>query len=85
QRHQRGPVPDIHHDDRDPRRQRAIQGTPDRVAEQLLSLADAHAAQELMVICITPEYETRLRSYELLADVLLPQAAAAATQTSTAA
>ncbi|MEO8010000.1 MAG: hypothetical protein ABI728_15970 [Betaproteobacteria bacterium] len=48
-------------------RSRAIVGTPDRVKARLLEIADAYAADELMVVTITGDYASRLRSYELLA------------------
>ena len=42
-------------------------GTPDKVKVRLLEIADAYAADELMVVTITGDYASRLRSYELLA------------------
>ncbi len=48
-------------------RARAIIGTPDSVKTRLLEIADAYAADELMVVTITGDYASRLRSYELLA------------------
>jgi alkanesulfonate monooxygenase SsuD/methylene tetrahydromethanopterin reductase-like flavin-dependent oxidoreductase (luciferase family) len=48
-------------------RARAIIGTPDKVKARLLEIADAYVADELMVITITGDYTSRLRSYELLA------------------
>ena len=48
-------------------RQRAVIGTPDTVRERLLELQAAYQADELMVITITGDYASRLRSYELLA------------------
>jgi len=49
-------------------RSRVVIGTPDRVREQLLWLAQSYEVDELMAITITGEYRTRLKSYELLAD-----------------
>ena len=49
-------------------RQRAIIGTPDTVKQKLLEIQRAYEADELMVITITGEYASRLRSYELLAE-----------------
>jgi luciferase family oxidoreductase group 1 len=46
---------------------RSIVGTPEQVRAGLLALADAHEAEELVVVTITYDYESRLRSYELLA------------------
>ncbi len=50
------------------RRRRLVVGTPDAVREKLLELRAAYQADELMVITITGDYGSRLRSYELLAD-----------------
>ncbi|MEM9742757.1 MAG: LLM class flavin-dependent oxidoreductase [Pseudomonadota bacterium] len=50
-----------------------ISGDPVSVAAQLRGLAARTAAQELFVICIAPDYETRLKSYALLADEMLPE------------
>ena len=49
-------------------RSRVVYGTPDAVKEKLLAIQRANEADELMVITITGEYASRLRSYELLAD-----------------
>jgi len=46
---------------------RSIVGTPEQVRAGLLVLADAHDAEELVVVTITYDYASRLRSYELLA------------------
>jgi luciferase family oxidoreductase group 1 len=43
-------------------------GTPESLREQLSSFADEHGFEELLVLTITYNFETRLRSYELLAD-----------------
>jgi len=48
-------------------RARAVMGTPDKVKARLLDIADAYAADELMVVTITGDYASRQRSYELLA------------------
>jgi len=48
-------------------RARAVIGTPDSVKARLLQLQEQYQADELMVVTITGEYATRLRSYELLA------------------
>jgi luciferase family oxidoreductase group 1 len=47
---------------------RAIVGTAEAVRNRLLSLAEAHGADELVIVTITYDYASRLRSYELLAD-----------------
>ena len=48
---------------------RAIVGTPEKVRERLDQLAADHGAEELVIVTITYDYASRLRSYELLADV----------------
>ena len=48
-------------------RARAIIGTPDKVKERLLEIADAYGADELMVVTITGDYASRMKSYESLA------------------
>lgn len=47
---------------------RSIVGTAAQVREKLTALADAHGAEELVVVTITYDYASRLRSYELLAE-----------------
>ncbi len=47
---------------------RSIVGTPVQVRDGLMTLAQAHGAEELVVVTITYDYASRLRSYELLAD-----------------
>ncbi len=47
---------------------RSIVGTSEQVRTGLLALAEAHGAEELVVVTITYDYASRLRSYELLAD-----------------
>jgi len=48
---------------------RVVHGTPAEVRARLLELQAQHQADELMTITITGDYDSRLRSYELLADV----------------
>jgi len=48
-------------------RARAIIGTPDKVKARLLEIAEAYLADELMIVTITGDYASRMRSYELLA------------------
>jgi len=48
-------------------RERAVIGTPDTVKHRLLEIRDAFQADELMLITITGDYASRLRSYELVA------------------
>ena len=49
-------------------RARAVVGTPEQVRDRLLELQGVFAADEIMVITITGDYASRLRSYELLAE-----------------
>jgi luciferase family oxidoreductase group 1 len=49
-------------------RARTVVGDPGRCRARLLELAAQYAADELMVVTITGDYATRLRSYELLAE-----------------
>jgi luciferase family oxidoreductase group 1 len=46
---------------------RSIVGTPEQVRMRLLALAERHGADELVVVTITYDFASRLRSYELLA------------------
>ena len=46
---------------------RSIVGTGVQVRERLTALAQSHGADELVVVTITYDYASRLRSYELLA------------------
>jgi luciferase family oxidoreductase group 1 len=53
------------------RRRRMLIGTKEQVKKQLDDLQQVYEADEWMFVTITHDYEARLRSYELLADVLL--------------
>ncbi len=46
---------------------RSIVGTAAEVKMRLLALAEAHGAEELVVVTITYDFASRLKSYELLA------------------
>jgi luciferase family oxidoreductase group 1 len=48
-------------------RRRLVLGTPETVRDRLLEMQRHFEADEIMVITITGAYESRLRSYELLA------------------
>jgi luciferase family oxidoreductase group 1 len=48
-------------------RARAVIGDPSQVRERLLQLREAFDADELMILTITGDYASRLKSYELLA------------------
>jgi luciferase family oxidoreductase group 1 len=49
-------------------RRRVVLGEPAEVRDRLLELQERFLADELMAITITGSYDTRLRSYELLAE-----------------
>jgi luciferase family oxidoreductase group 1 len=62
-------------------RRRAVIGSPSRVRDGLLELRERYAADELIIVTITGDYPSRLRSYELLAAAFgLERAAAAGAQ-----
>ncbi|HTQ14243.1 MAG TPA: LLM class flavin-dependent oxidoreductase [Rhizomicrobium sp.] len=46
---------------------RSTVGTPEQVRAKLLKLAERHGAEELVVVTITYDFASRLKSYELLA------------------
>ena len=48
---------------------RAAVGNPEQVKSHLLELAEQFGVDELMTVTITYDFEARLRSYELLAEV----------------
>jgi luciferase family oxidoreductase group 1 len=48
-------------------RRRVVLGTPETVRDQLVALQESFQADELMAITITGDYDSRLKSYELLA------------------
>jgi luciferase family oxidoreductase group 1 len=50
-------------------RRRVVLGTPSAVRDQLLAMQETFDADELMAITITGDYGSRMKSYELLADV----------------
>ncbi len=49
-------------------RNRAVVGAPEQVRDRLLALAAEYEAEELVVVTITEDEHSRLRSYELLAE-----------------
>lgn len=54
-------------------------GTPESLRDQLSAFAEEHGFEELLVLTITHNFETRMRSYQLLADAFeLPAREAAA-------
>ena len=48
-------------------RKRSIIGDPDFVSEQLKKLQQDYLADEIMILTVTGSYESRIRSYELIA------------------
>jgi luciferase family oxidoreductase group 1 len=48
-------------------RERAVIGGPEKCRRELTALVERYGADEMMLITITGDYATRLRSYELLA------------------
>ena len=50
-------------------RDRAIAGAPEQVRDRLLALTEEYRVEEILVLTITEDYASRLRSYELLAQV----------------
>ncbi len=62
------------------RSRRMVVGTPGRVRDRILELVAEYGADEAMVVTITPDYASRRRSYELLAEAftLAPAAEARA-------
>lgn len=53
-------------------RQRMVSGTPGQVRPQLERLAASYGVEEVVAVTITYDFQDRLRSYELLADVFEP-------------
>jgi luciferase family oxidoreductase group 1 len=49
---------------------RSLVGTPDQVREQLLALADRYQVDEVLAVTVTHDFAARVRSYELLAEVM---------------
>ncbi|WP_174521154.1 LLM class flavin-dependent oxidoreductase [Alicyclobacillus kakegawensis] len=49
-------------------RARMVFGTPAQVREQLVTLAQAYGIDEWILVTITDSFESRLRSYELIAE-----------------
>lgn len=52
-------------------RQKLIVGNPQEVKQQLNELQHLYGTDEFMVVTITHSYEARIKSYELLAEILL--------------
>lgn len=65
---ERYPYTDVDRQRIEHHRRRVVLGTPDVVKQRLLEIRSSFEADELMVITITGDYDSRLRSYELLAE-----------------
>lgn len=50
-------------------RERTIYGAPDKVKKRILELKEMYQSDEFLVLTACPEFEDRLRSYQLLAEV----------------
>lgn len=55
-------------DDKTEAARKAIVGSPARVRDQLLELSERYGADEFLVVTMTPDFPSRIRSYELLAE-----------------
>ena len=49
---------------------RSVIGNPEQVRDELLTLATRYGVDEVMVVTVTHLFEARVRSYELLAEVM---------------
>jgi alkanesulfonate monooxygenase SsuD/methylene tetrahydromethanopterin reductase-like flavin-dependent oxidoreductase (luciferase family) len=58
-------------------RRAQVLGDPAAVRDEILALAEATAADEVMVMTSVHDHAERLRSYELIAEALAPAPAAA--------
>ena len=47
---------------------RSLHGTPEQVRDRLLAMGERHGLDEFVVVTITYDFASRLRSYELLAE-----------------
>ncbi|RFU66520.1 LLM class flavin-dependent oxidoreductase [Bacillus sp. V59.32b] len=52
-------------------RKKVVVGNPVEVKQQLIELQNQYQADEIMIVTITPSYEDRIRSYQLIADELI--------------
>ena len=51
-------------------KERMIIGNPEKVKRDLLSLTNQYGIDEVMIVTITHDYDDRLKSYKLLADMI---------------
>ena len=51
-------------------RSRAVIGGPEKCRREIAAMAERYAADEVMLLTITGDYASRLRSYELLAGMI---------------
>ena len=49
-------------------RRRIVVGSPEQVRDELLALGETYGVDEFVILTITEDYASRLRSYELLAE-----------------
>jgi alkanesulfonate monooxygenase SsuD/methylene tetrahydromethanopterin reductase-like flavin-dependent oxidoreductase (luciferase family) len=47
-----------------------LAGTPDEVVRQLAGLSELYGTDEFLIVTMVPDYNLRLRSYEMLAQAL---------------
>ena len=47
---------------------RSLHGTPEQVRDRLLAMGERHGLDEFVIVTITYDFASRLRSYELLAE-----------------
>ena len=59
---------------------RLIAGAPNEVRDELLRVADRYGVDEVMVVTVTHDFAARVRSYELLAEVMELEPAKAVTE-----
>jgi luciferase family oxidoreductase group 1 len=65
------------------RSRRIVTGSPENARARIAAIVEEHAADEAMIVTITPDYASRLRSYELLAAAWELGKAAASTSSRT--
>jgi luciferase family oxidoreductase group 1 len=53
-----------------PQNRKMLAGTPDEVVRQLAGLSELYGTDEFLIVTMVPDYNLRLRSYEMLAQAL---------------
>lgn len=61
----------LHNDDFAAMKKSIVVGNPQEVVKSLRSMKDNYDADEIMIITITDNFESRIRSYELIAKEIL--------------